>query len=393
MKQLIFKKINRVLFNRTIYLILLSGLFLCCNVNLSAQSKDVKKAPQKKEQKKKEQHFEAEVSFASIYDNNILKYSDKYLDRFMNGLDEGRFHIKTYDDIILYGAADLSATYRIIKKLKSKFNISFFSNSYMTNNIKNWYFVSAGYQQYFTKKASFKIFYNYIPHYYVRHFRDEDWVAVYGYTPETFVQFAYSKENYGFWIQNTFLKNTRINASFDFSKYYHNKHYTEYDCKNYIVGLSLYQPVYKTVRLEFGYEHEYSDAKGYDQPGETKATADDADATYFENGFIFGVNWELPEIRKKENILDVKAAYQKRYYLSEHYLEEDREHTGRVDDNIQLSAIYSFYLTKELKLAAFYRYYMRNSNSDSPVNQLYLSAEKDYKQSQVGLQVTYNIKF
>lgn len=393
MKQLIFKKINRLLLHGTIFPVLLAGLFLCCGINLSAQTKDVKKPQAKKEQKKKEQHFEAEVSFATIYDNNILKYSDKYINRFMNGLDEGRFHIDTYDDIILYGAADLSATYRIIKKLKSKFNVSFFSNSYMINDIKNWYFVNVGYQQYFTKKASFKIFYNYIPHYYVRHFRDDDWVAVYGYTPETFVQFAYSKENYGFWIQNTFFKNTRINASFDYSKYYHNKHYTEYDCKDYIIGLSLYQPVYKTVRLEFDYEHEYSDAKGYDQPGETKATADDADATYFENGFVFGVNWQLPEIRKKENTLDVKAAYQKRYFLSEHYLEEDREHAGRVDDNIQFSAIYSFYLTKELKLAAFYRYYMRSSNSDSPVNQFYLSAEKNYKQSQFGLQVTYDLKF
>ena len=348
---------------------------------------------QQKSGKKKEKHFEAEFGFATIYDNNILKYSDKYLERFLNQQDEGRFHIDTYDDIILNQSLALTYTFRIFKELKSKINFNFNNNAYVVNGIKNWYFVSLGFQQYLTKRASFKLFYNYIPDYYVRHFRDEDWVNVYGYTPETFVPFSYAKDNYGFWIQNTFFKNTRINLGVDYSKYYHNKHYTEYDCKNYIIGISLYQPVNKKVRLEFGYENEHSNAKGYDEPGETKETADDADATYFENGFVFGVSWELPEIKKTGHSLDVKLGYQKRYYLSEHYLEEDREHAGRVDDNVQLAATYNVNLSKAFKLGAFYKFYMRNSYSESPVNQLYLAAEKDYRQSQIGLELTYNLKF
>jgi hypothetical protein len=383
MKREKIKKVRQLITHRMSCIIFLVILIFFCNLVVFSQKKE----------HKKEKHFEAEVSFATIYDNNILKYSDKYIDRFLNNQDEGRFHISTYDDIILYQSADISATYRIIKKLKSKFNVNFFSNSYMVNNIKNWYFVTLGYQQYLTKRASFKIFYNYLPHYYVRHFRDEDWVDVYGYTPETFVQFAYGKDNYGFWIQNTFFKNTRINLGIDYSKYYHNKHYTEYDCKNYIIGISLYQPVHEKVRLELGYENEHSNAKGYDEPGETKETADDADATYLENGFTFGVNWEMPKIKKTGNSLDVKLGYQKRYYLSQHYLEEDREHVSRVDDNVQLVATYNVYLSKAFKLGAFYRFNFRRSDSDSPINELYLAAEKNYNQSQFGLQITYDIKF
>lgn len=342
---------------------------------------------------KKEEHFEAEVSFSTIYDNNILKYSDKYLDRFMNRQDLGRFHIETYDDIILNQTAEIAATYRIIKKLKSKFNINFSASEYMVNDIKNWYYVSLGYQQYLTKRASFKFFYTYIPHFYVRHFRDEDWVEVYGYTPETFVQFAFAKDSYGFWIQNTFLKNTRVKLSLDYLKYYHNKHYTEYDCKNYVIGISLYQPVHEKLRLELGYEYEHSDAKGYDETGETKEMADDADGTYSEDGFVFGVNWQLPKIKKKKNEAVFRLSYQKRYYLSEHYLEEDREHTGRVDDNFQLALNYSINLNKSLALGAFYKYYMRDSQSESEINTIYLSGEKDYRQSQFGLQLTYDFKF
>lgn len=346
-----------------------------------------------KKKSKKEKHFEAEISFATIYDNNILKYSDKYLERFLNQEDEGRFHIDTYDDIILYQSVGLSYSFNIFKKLKSRINFNFNNNAYIVNGIKNWNYISLGFQQYLTKRASFKLFYSYIPTYYVRHFRDEDWVNVYGYTPETFVPFGYAKDNYGFWIQNTFFKNTRIRLAFDYSKYYHNKHYTEYDCNNLTYGIGLYQAILKKLKLEIGYEFEMSDAKGYDEPGETKESADDSDATYEEDGFVFGLNWELPGFKKLDHNLDVKLGFQKRYYLSKHYLEIDQEHAGRVDDNFQLFVTYDVKLYKSLRLGAFYKFFMRDSDTKAVENKAYLSAEKNYRQSQFGLELTYNLKF
>jgi hypothetical protein len=351
------------------------------------------KGSAQKKPSKKEKHFEVEIGFSTLYDDNILKYSDKYIDRFINGQDTGRFHIESYDDIIFNETAELAASYKIIKNLKTRFNANIYSNIYALNGIKNWYYVSFGVQQYLTKKASFKFTYTYIPRYYVRHFRDDDWVEVYGYTPETFVQFAYAKDNYAFWIQNTFFKNTRIKLAFDLSQYYHNQHYTEYDCKNYIFGIAVFQPLHERLKLQLGYEYEYSDAKGYDEVGETKATADDADATYKEYGFELGLTWQLPDIKKKENEIDFKLGYQNRIYLSEHYLEEDREHTGRVDDNVQVALTYDINISKAFTLGAYYKFMMRNSNSDSEINNLYLAAEKEYNQNQYGLQVTYNIKF
>ena len=353
------------------------------SMEVSAQKKPVKK----------EKHFEARISFTTIYDDNILKYSDKYIDRFMNGQDTGRFHIETYDDIIFNESAELAATYRFIKDLKTRFNANLYSNIYAINGVKNWYYFTVGIQQNITKKASFKIFYSYIPRYYVRHFRDDDWVEVYGYTPETFVPFSYAKDNYGFWIQNTFFKNTRVKLAFDYAQYFHNKHYTEYDSKNYIFGISLFQPLNKKIKLQAGYEYEYSDAKGYDEDGETRQTADDADATYKEYGFDLGLTWQLPEIKKKEHSIELLLGYQNRIYLSEHYLEEDPEHTGRVDDNVQVALNYDFNISKAFTLGAFYKFAMRNSDSESAINSLYLAAEKEYHQNQVGLQVVYNIKF
>ena len=46
--------------------------------------------------------FQASVSVNSFYDSNILKYSDKYIQRFENHQDIGRFHINRYDDLAVY---------------------------------------------------------------------------------------------------------------------------------------------------------------------------------------------------------------------------------------------------------------------------------------------------
>lgn len=347
---------------------------------------------QKKSKKKKVQ-YEAEVSFATIYDDNILKYSEKYLDRFMNHEDPGRFHIKTYDDVILYQSADLSATFRIFKKLKSKINFNGNNNWYVVNGIKNWYYVSVGFQQYLTKRASLKVLYSYIPEFYVRHFRDDDWVEIYGYTPTAFVPFSFSKDNYGFWIQNTFFKSTRVKLSLDYSKYFYNQHYTEYDSKNFLYGVNLYQTVFKKLKLEAGYHFLTSDAKGYDQPGETKATSDDADATFEEDGYRFGITWDMPWLKKLNHDLDVEIEFEKRYYTTTHYLELDPEHAGRVDNNLQLKIAYNLELSKSWTLSAFYNFFFRDTYTSALENQAYLSAEKDYHQNQIGLKAIYFVKF
>jgi hypothetical protein len=366
-----------------IYLLLLVGLLALSSVEAIAQKKSKKKPIQ----------YEAELSFATIYDNNILKYSDKYLNRFINNEDPGRFHIDTYDDVILFQSADISATFRIFKDLKSKINFDINNYLYVVNGIKNWYFATLGFQQYITKRASVKVFYSYLPEFYVRHFRDEDWVEIYGYTPITFVPFSFSKDNYGGWIQNTFFKSTRIRLAFDYSKYYYNQHYTEYDSKNFAYGINLYQTVFKKIRLELGYHYLTSDAKGYDQPGESKEHSDDADASFEEDGYRFGVTWDLPRLKNKNHDLDIQMDFEKRYYTTTHYVEQDPEHAGRVDNALQMNVTYNFELSRYWNLSAFYNFFFRDTYTSSKYNAAYLSAEKDFNQSQIGLKAIYFLRF
>ena len=125
-------------------------------------------------------------SLSPYYDSNILKYSNKYIERFNNREDEGRFHIHSIDDLTLGYSFGLSFSDVIIGKLKTIIGAGFDSDAYTYNSIKSWFTYDIFLRQYLSKSTSVYVSYSYIPNFYVRHFRDEDWVNYYGYIPETF---------------------------------------------------------------------------------------------------------------------------------------------------------------------------------------------------------------
>lgn len=375
-------KINYNFFPFRICLPVLIIFFFLSNSDAIAQKKSKKKA----------KNWNIELGLATIYDDNIMKYSQKYLDRFKNREDEGRFHINTYDDLVFQMSFKTYYTFRIFGKLRSRINVDLSHKAYTNNNIKSWSSMRIGFRQYLTKKASMKFFYSHIPDFYINHFRDDDWVDIYGYTKEAFQPYSFAKDSYGFWIQNTFFKNSRIIFSLSYVKYFHNKHFTEYDCDNFIYGIKLYQPINKKFRLVVGYQLTTSDALAYDEPFETKDNSDDSDATHDEERFTFGFNWKLPRLVKHTNDLNVECRIQNRYYSSKKYLEQDRMHAGRVDKNLRLYFTYNIKVHKDLKLSAFYYWFTRNSDTEALENKILISDEKDYNQDQFGLKITYYLK-
>lgn len=396
-----FRKIKYASLPDNLLSVLLAFLLIFVTVVTFAQEKE------KSVKKKKVKLFDVEFGLSTNYDDNILKYSEKYLERFMNNEDFGRFHIETYDDIILKPSLKLASTFKVFKKQKTKINFDYNYSGYVVNDIKNWNSFSIGLLQNLPNRASFRISYNYIPEFYVRHFRDEDMVNYYreltgfGYVPETFVPFSFSKDNYGFWIQKTFLKNTRVRLALDYAKYFHNEHYTEYDCNNMVYGVEVLQPLTKVLKLEAGFEFETSDAKGYDNtdmegfydPEETMETSDDADATNQGETYFLGCSWQMPEVLKHKHSLDAKIGYERRKYTTEDGPLVDPEHAGRLDQNLNLAITYDFTINKYFSATAFYRFFGRDSSTSSELNSVYVSNEKDYKQNQVGLSVSYSLKF
>lgn len=347
---------------------------------------------QSSKKKKKAKPLVFKVGLTTMYDNNILKYSEKYLDRFMNSEDPGRFSIETYDDLIINPSLGGTYSFNVFKKAKSVINASISPRIYVVNSIKNWLFWTVGFQQYLTKKASFKIYYSYIPEFYVRNFRDDQWIDVYGYKPIAFTPYAFSKDNFGFYIQNTFFKNTRVRLTLNYARYYHNEHYTEYDSKDWLYGIYLFQRITKKFRIEAGYQYVTSDAKGYDASYQTPETTTGPDATFVEDRYSFGFTWYLPKIKKRSNNLDVNLLIMNRYYSSSYPPLEDPLHAGRYDHNYRMFFNYNFSVSKSFKVTLFYNWLMRDTETKAKINATYVSNEKDYRQDIVGLKLVYGIK-
>jgi len=339
----------------------------------------------------KKSRFDLKVSIASMYDDNILKYSEKYIDRFLNNEDEGRFEIKSYDDVYIKSKISTSYYFKFFKNKKTKISASFNNNSYINNPIKSWNYYGVGVQQYFLKKANVKFSYSYIPAFYVRQFRQPDLVDMYGYKPNTFKPYVFSKDNYSLTFQNTFFKNTKVELDFDKAIYYHNSYYTEYDSENLSASFSVTQPVSKKIKVKAGYVYTFSDAKGFDEVGETKETSNDSDATFTDHTFILELKAKLPKLLKKKNDVAIKAKYSKRFFSSEHLIQNDILHTGRTDKNIRLYFTYNIKVMGKTNFSLYYNYYIRDSYNNKGIYDEIISEEKDYSQNQFGFQVSYSI--
>jgi len=344
--------------------------------------------------KKKSRDWEIDLGINSFYDSNILKYSDKYLERFKNREDEGRFHINRYDDLVVDYSLRITYTQQIFGKLKTKLGADLGADVYSYNNIKNWSSLDVSLQQELTGTTSFAFSYSYIPKFYIRHFYDDDWVYYYGYTSGTFQPYEFSKDDYSLWLQQyLFKKNTRVRFYFSYMRYFHNEHYTEFDSKDFLYGVRVYQRLSKYLKVNVGYKYATSDAKGIDQSGEIKELSDDSDATNYEHTYITGIEVTLPKIFSLKNDISLTAQYQEQFFTTDHFFELDPLHSGRYDHNLRVYANYNFDVSDNLAVSAFYNWLGRNTSTTADVNEEYISDEKDYSQYQLGLGIIYKIKF
>jgi len=108
-------------------------ILLCCLIFLSNLNNNLYGQKQKE---KKPDKWALSLSIKPYYDSNILKYSEKYIDRFKNREDEGRFHIETVDDLVWGYSIGLTYTDEIIGNLKTIIGAGYDSDAYTYNSIK-----------------------------------------------------------------------------------------------------------------------------------------------------------------------------------------------------------------------------------------------------------------
>ena len=323
--------------------------------------------------------WKVDVGMSSVYDNNILKYSDKYLGRFDGREDPGRFHINSRDDLILVSSIRTSATLNLIGSLNTTGAVDVRRRTYTHNPIKDWSTYGVSLRQDFAKKVAAQVGYIYTPGFYVRHYRADSWVKEYGYTPVTFQSFDFKKDEVGGWLQYSLFSATRLRARFAYMRYFYNEHFTEYDCRNTLVGFDVYQTLHKNVKVNGSFEVVHSREGG----NAVKDPSSD------ENSYGLGVDFQLPKIFDRANGFGIEGEYVRRFYRSAIPLEIDQEHAGREDYEYLVSATYSFGLLDNLELALSYAWRERDTETRATQNSADLSAEKDYRQYQIGLELKY----
>ncbi len=325
--------------------------------------------------------WKIDIGLSSIYDDNIVRYSEKYISRFDNRQDEGRFHINTRDDLILVSSLRTSIVMKMFGTLNTTATLDVRRRTYTHNPIKDWLSYSFSIRQDLSKQLVVTVGYSYIPAFYIRHYRDDDWVKEYGYTPVTFQPFGFRKDEASGSVQYAVSSNTRVTALFSYARYYYNEHFTEYDSKNSSFGIEIVQSVSKTIKLTGDIGVVYS--RGVGTP--------DMDPSYHENNVAVSVSVGLPKVFGRTNSIEIGGEYARRVFTSTHYLELDPNHAGRRDYDYRLSVKYNYQLLSQFALALRYAGHRRDAVTSAAANAEYLADEKDYRQYQIGLELRYTL--
>lgn len=325
----------------------------------------------------------------TYYDDNILKYSDNYLQSFINNEDEGRFHIKTYDDLVLKPSLSINISDSIFKGKLTRLKLFANRSIYTHNAINDYTFFSIALEQNLKDSCKIGIAYEYIPEYYIHHLRDADYTSFMGYVPATFMPLSYSKDWFSLYLYRTFKK-TGVKLSLTYAQCFYNSHFIEYDSKEPGTEIEISQPFFKQkLKMKIQYAFSKSFARGYDQYNEKADQSDDSDASYFFNSFKISTGLKLPKLLKHSNNFSLTIQLGLKHFTSEKYVEYDMLHVGRKDFNYQFEFEYNYYLSKHLSLTLMYSSVNRNATSISDINSTYIDDEKSFNQNLIGIGINY----
>jgi hypothetical protein len=337
--------------------------------------------------------WRAQVALSALYDNNVLRYSDKYLGRFENREDEGRFHIGTADDLLFHTTFHLERSLNPFGDLASVLSGDLHLWNYTHNSIKNWWTFTVAARQELPERIGISAAYSHIPEFYVRHYSDDDWAARVGQVPSRFQPFSFTKDEFRIGIQQQLFQSSRIRLTYASQRYYYNEHYTEYDSRNAVWGIDAAQPLFSTLRLSAAYAYTTSEAAGVDQPGEMRASSDDADGSFNEDSYSATLTWRLPRFAGLSTRLTLDGEYSRRCFTSSHFYALDPQHAGRIDYEYQASLEWSVRFGDDWETTLGYAWRMRDTRTSAPENQTFISDEKNYREYQVELGVAYDFAF
>ncbi len=319
---------------------------------------------------------------AGYYDDNILRYSEKFIRRFEAGEDPERFRVESLDDTVARVDLYLRRGFTGLGGKPAEAGIGVEYWDYLRNDIKDRSRFSAVWQQELRRGRLLAASINYAPSFYVRHIRDSDLTGS-GSTADPFQAFEFERAEARLRLSQELGASLTARYHLAIADFRHTPAFREFDSTNLFGGARLDQQVSRRVRLSYALEYTDSNARGYDQPGETLETSDDTDPAYRQIDLMLAARLRLPSRRRQ--ILFLQAESGQREYTTAKSTDSAPLHAGREDDLLRLFASWQLDLSKRYRLTVFGQ--SRERSSTAPID-LDIGVEKDYEQWEAGVRVS-----
>ena len=325
--------------------------------------------------------WEVRPRLAIFYDNNILRYSDKFVQRFTDGRDPDRFRVGSLDDSVQRVDVAVSRGFAGLGGRPAKVGVDLQHRAYQRNSIKDWSDFGLKWRQALRHRRRVEVALNWVPDFYVRHLRDSDLTGVTSSDP--FQAFEFER------VQGRVDFSHQVSAAIDaryrlgLASFRHSAAFREFDSENLFAGLRLDHRVTRQWRLSYGLEVTESSARGYDQAGESRATSDDTDPSYRQVDVMLAARIRLPSQRRQVLFLQAEAGL--RDYTTNKSPRLAPLHASREDDLLRLYASWQLDLTPRYRLTLFGQ--SRSRSSTAPID-LDIGVEKDYDQYEVGVRIS-----
>ncbi|MEM8932127.1 MAG: hypothetical protein AAGE94_13185 [Acidobacteriota bacterium] len=319
---------------------------------------------------------------STYYDSNILRYSDKFIQRFEAGRDPDRFRVDSLDDTIVRADLDVDHRFTGFGGLPAQLAFGVEHRAYTRNSIKDWSRFRASWEQNLRRGRTVSLHLDRTTDFYVRHLRDGDLVGS-GSTADPFQAFSFRKLEARARFTRQVGASSHLRLDLIWKRFDHATTFREFDSDDLAGLVRIDHRVGRRWRLSSAVELTDSSARGYDEAGETLATSDDTDPSYRQVDVMAAVRYRFPGARRPTLFLQAEVG--RRDYTTDKTPSLAPLHSGREDDFLRFYGSWQIDLSPRYQLTVFAQ--SRDRSSSAPVN-LDIGVEKDYEQWEAGVRIT-----
>ena len=322
------------------------------------------------------------LTYRSTYDSNLLHYSSRDRDRFLDNAEPHNSPIRALDDIRSDFKLSTSYSFNAWSPRETRLSVVTNFAHHMMNPIKNFGWISLTAKQEILKTLSASFNYFYEPRYYIRDYLDvhSDERRSCEFALDQWTGRVYYRPKWPF----EFLGIGR------FKRYAYNKYFTEYDSDYLEFGGEV---IFRTGSYRFSGGYSLADNKNvsfnaldYQHTGLDSEDSEEGQSDYLQDTYSISLRYEFRIHGKRSRIL-LEASLKDRYYSTDRELQADPIHRGRRDVTVFMEISGRIKLNSDLAVLIGSAYGNRRSRSGSPI----VPQIKDYDDTIGWVEISYEL--